>query len=193
VKVRLIHCIFLLFAEFVNSGLGRIQETVRGVDPRKSRLWRSKSDQFFFHFKSFLHFTWSCLDNGFLNREIMRLVSCISLIFYKPTVEYSSAAARSFHKQSQTIEMITPSVFSPTGFYRPVTPRCWHAVVWPVARHDIVVWSFLGHVISQRSSVMMLSNCFVQSQLAEEIEKLRSELDQFRLRAGSLTEPTLSR
>ncbi|XP_047431194.1 liprin-alpha-2 isoform X7 [Mugil cephalus] len=32
-----------------------------------------------------------------------------------------------------------------------------------------------------------------KSQLAEEIEKLRSELDQFRLRAGSLTEPTLSR
>ncbi|XP_076009711.1 liprin-alpha-2 isoform X3 [Genypterus blacodes] len=29
--------------------------------------------------------------------------------------------------------------------------------------------------------------------LAEEIEKLRTELDQFRLRAGSLTEPTLSR
>lgn len=39
----------------------------------------------------------------------------------------------------------------------------------------------------------MLSNCFLQSQLADEIEKLRSELDQFRLRAGSLTEPTLSR
>ncbi|XP_072233989.1 liprin-alpha-2 isoform X2 [Leuresthes tenuis] len=32
-----------------------------------------------------------------------------------------------------------------------------------------------------------------KSQLGEEIEKLRSELDQFRLRAGSLTEPTLSR
>ncbi|XP_053718473.1 liprin-alpha-2 isoform X2 [Synchiropus splendidus] len=32
-----------------------------------------------------------------------------------------------------------------------------------------------------------------KSQLAEEIEKLRNELDQFRLRAGSLTEPTLSR
>eukprot|EP00064_Thunnus_orientalis_P013986 superscaffoldBa00002363_g14027 len=32
-----------------------------------------------------------------------------------------------------------------------------------------------------------------KTQLAEEIEKLRSELDQFRLRAGSLTEPTLSR
>uniref|UniRef100_A0A669C1S7 PTPRF interacting protein alpha 2 n=1 Tax=Oreochromis niloticus TaxID=8128 RepID=A0A669C1S7_ORENI len=32
-----------------------------------------------------------------------------------------------------------------------------------------------------------------KSQLAEDIEKLRSELDQFRLRAGSLTEPTLSR
>ncbi|XP_022527196.2 liprin-alpha-2 isoform X4 [Astyanax mexicanus] len=32
-----------------------------------------------------------------------------------------------------------------------------------------------------------------KGQLAEEIEKLRSELDQFRLRAGSLTEPTLSR
>uniref|UniRef100_A0A3Q1EJK7 PTPRF interacting protein alpha 2 n=1 Tax=Acanthochromis polyacanthus TaxID=80966 RepID=A0A3Q1EJK7_9TELE len=32
-----------------------------------------------------------------------------------------------------------------------------------------------------------------KSQLADEIEKLRSELDQFRLRAGSLTEPTLSR
>ncbi|XP_072530197.1 liprin-alpha-2 isoform X6 [Salminus brasiliensis] len=32
-----------------------------------------------------------------------------------------------------------------------------------------------------------------KSQLAEEIEKLRSELDQFRLRTGSLTEPTLSR
>ncbi|XP_029681495.1 liprin-alpha-2 isoform X7 [Takifugu rubripes] len=32
-----------------------------------------------------------------------------------------------------------------------------------------------------------------KSQLAEEIEKLRSELDQFRLRAGSLTDPTLSR
>lgn len=32
-----------------------------------------------------------------------------------------------------------------------------------------------------------------QSQLAEEIEKMRSELDQFRLRAGSLTDPTLSR
>ncbi|XP_054876336.1 liprin-alpha-2 isoform X2 [Poeciliopsis prolifica] len=32
-----------------------------------------------------------------------------------------------------------------------------------------------------------------KSQLAEEIEKLRSELDQYRLRAGSLTEPTLSR
>uniref|UniRef100_A0A669CPS7 PTPRF interacting protein alpha 2 n=1 Tax=Oreochromis niloticus TaxID=8128 RepID=A0A669CPS7_ORENI len=40
---------------------------------------------------------------------------------------------------------------------------------------------------------MMWRNCFVQSQLAEDIEKLRSELDQFRLRAGSLTEPTLSR
>lgn len=34
---------------------------------------------------------------------------------------------------------------------------------------------------------------FFQSQLAEEIEKMRSELDQFRLRAGSLTDPTLSR
>lgn len=33
----------------------------------------------------------------------------------------------------------------------------------------------------------------VQSQLADEMDKLRSELDQFRLRAGSLTEPTLSR
>ncbi|XP_032444676.1 liprin-alpha-2 isoform X5 [Xiphophorus hellerii] len=32
-----------------------------------------------------------------------------------------------------------------------------------------------------------------KSQLAEEIEKLRLELDQYRLRAGSLTEPTLSR
>uniref|UniRef100_A0A8C4NVH3 PTPRF interacting protein alpha 2 n=1 Tax=Dicentrarchus labrax TaxID=13489 RepID=A0A8C4NVH3_DICLA len=32
-----------------------------------------------------------------------------------------------------------------------------------------------------------------KTQLAEEIEKLRSELDQFRMRAGSLTEPTLSR
>ncbi|KAM6961642.1 liprin-alpha-2 isoform 4-T4 [Tautogolabrus adspersus] len=32
-----------------------------------------------------------------------------------------------------------------------------------------------------------------KSHLAEEIDKLRSELDQFRLRAGSLTEPTLSR
>ncbi|XP_063316594.1 liprin-alpha-2 isoform X5 [Pelmatolapia mariae] len=32
-----------------------------------------------------------------------------------------------------------------------------------------------------------------KSQLADDIEKLRSELDQFRLRAGSLTEPTLSR
>uniref|UniRef100_A0A8C5DLA4 SAM domain-containing protein n=1 Tax=Gouania willdenowi TaxID=441366 RepID=A0A8C5DLA4_GOUWI len=32
-----------------------------------------------------------------------------------------------------------------------------------------------------------------KSQLAEEMEKLRVELDQFRLRAGSLTEPTLSR
>uniref|UniRef100_A0A3P8WMQ3 PTPRF interacting protein alpha 2 n=1 Tax=Cynoglossus semilaevis TaxID=244447 RepID=A0A3P8WMQ3_CYNSE len=32
-----------------------------------------------------------------------------------------------------------------------------------------------------------------KTHLAEEIEKLRSELDQFRLRAGSLTEPTLSR
>ncbi|XP_059361375.1 liprin-alpha-2-like isoform X2 [Carassius carassius] len=32
-----------------------------------------------------------------------------------------------------------------------------------------------------------------KSHLAEEIEKLRSELDQYRLRAGSLTEPTLSR
>uniref|UniRef100_A0A3B3ZCW3 SAM domain-containing protein n=1 Tax=Periophthalmus magnuspinnatus TaxID=409849 RepID=A0A3B3ZCW3_9GOBI len=32
-----------------------------------------------------------------------------------------------------------------------------------------------------------------KTQLAEEIEKLRSELDQFRLRGGSLTEPTLSR
>ncbi|KAG7454662.1 hypothetical protein MATL_G00262140 [Megalops atlanticus] len=32
-----------------------------------------------------------------------------------------------------------------------------------------------------------------KTQLAEEIEKLRSDLDQFRLRAGSLTEPTLSR
>ncbi|XP_068613677.1 liprin-alpha-2-like, partial [Brachionichthys hirsutus] len=32
-----------------------------------------------------------------------------------------------------------------------------------------------------------------KTQLAEEIEKMRSELDQFRLRAGSLTEPTLSR
>lgn len=38
-----------------------------------------------------------------------------------------------------------------------------------------------------------LSNGFSQTQLAEEIDKLRSELDQFRLRAGSLTEPTLSR
>lgn len=34
---------------------------------------------------------------------------------------------------------------------------------------------------------------FLQTHLAEEIDKLRSELDQFRLRAGSLTEPTLSR
>lgn len=34
---------------------------------------------------------------------------------------------------------------------------------------------------------------FFQSQLAEEIDKLRSELDQFRLRAGSLTDATLSR
>uniref|UniRef100_A0A8C1SI33 PTPRF interacting protein alpha 2 n=1 Tax=Cyprinus carpio TaxID=7962 RepID=A0A8C1SI33_CYPCA len=32
-----------------------------------------------------------------------------------------------------------------------------------------------------------------KSHLREEIEKLRSELDQYRLRAGSLTEPTLSR
>ncbi|AWO98199.1 putative liprin-alpha-2-like [Scophthalmus maximus] len=32
-----------------------------------------------------------------------------------------------------------------------------------------------------------------KTHLAEELEKLRSELDQFRLRAGSLTEPTLSR
>ncbi|XP_075886145.1 liprin-alpha-2 isoform X5 [Nelusetta ayraudi] len=32
-----------------------------------------------------------------------------------------------------------------------------------------------------------------KSQLADEMDKLRSELDQFRLRAGSLTEPTLSR
>ncbi|XP_019749162.1 liprin-alpha-2 isoform X1 [Hippocampus comes] len=32
-----------------------------------------------------------------------------------------------------------------------------------------------------------------KTHLAEEIEKLRSELDQFRLRAGSLTEPTMSR
>ncbi|XP_052433172.1 liprin-alpha-2 isoform X1 [Carassius gibelio] len=32
-----------------------------------------------------------------------------------------------------------------------------------------------------------------KSHLAEEIEKLRSELDQYRLRAGSITEPTLSR
>ncbi|KAM4614646.1 liprin-alpha-2 [Polymixia lowei] len=32
-----------------------------------------------------------------------------------------------------------------------------------------------------------------KTHLAEEIEKLRSELDQFRMRAGSLTEPTLSR
>ncbi|MED6293471.1 Liprin-alpha-2 [Characodon lateralis] len=32
-----------------------------------------------------------------------------------------------------------------------------------------------------------------KSQLADEIDKLRSELDQYRLRAGSLTEPTLSR
>ncbi|KAI4888833.1 hypothetical protein NFI96_023937, partial [Prochilodus magdalenae] len=32
-----------------------------------------------------------------------------------------------------------------------------------------------------------------KGQLADEIEKLRAELDQFRLRAGSLTEPTLSR
>uniref|UniRef100_A0AAQ4RGL8 PTPRF interacting protein alpha 2 n=1 Tax=Gasterosteus aculeatus aculeatus TaxID=481459 RepID=A0AAQ4RGL8_GASAC len=32
-----------------------------------------------------------------------------------------------------------------------------------------------------------------KTHLAEEIDKLRSELDQFRLRAGSLTEPTLSR
>ncbi|KAM9772319.1 liprin-alpha-2 isoform 11-T19 [Syngnathus typhle] len=32
-----------------------------------------------------------------------------------------------------------------------------------------------------------------KTHLAEEIEKLRSELDQFRLRVGSLTEPTLSR
>uniref|UniRef100_A0A3B3D0Z6 PTPRF interacting protein alpha 2 n=1 Tax=Oryzias melastigma TaxID=30732 RepID=A0A3B3D0Z6_ORYME len=32
-----------------------------------------------------------------------------------------------------------------------------------------------------------------KSQLAEEMEKLRAELDQYRLRAGSLTEPTLSR
>uniref|UniRef100_A0A3Q2E9H7 PTPRF interacting protein alpha 2 n=1 Tax=Cyprinodon variegatus TaxID=28743 RepID=A0A3Q2E9H7_CYPVA len=32
-----------------------------------------------------------------------------------------------------------------------------------------------------------------KSHLADEIEKLRSELDQYRLRAGSLTEPTLSR
>lgn len=39
----------------------------------------------------------------------------------------------------------------------------------------------------------MSSDGFVQSQLAEEIDKLRLELDQLRLRAGSLTEPTLSR
>lgn len=32
-----------------------------------------------------------------------------------------------------------------------------------------------------------------QERLAEEIEKLRSELDQMKLRAGSLIEPTLSR
>ncbi|XP_043093552.1 liprin-alpha-2 isoform X13 [Puntigrus tetrazona] len=32
-----------------------------------------------------------------------------------------------------------------------------------------------------------------KSHLSEEIEKMRSELDQYRLRAGSLTEPTLSR
>lgn len=39
----------------------------------------------------------------------------------------------------------------------------------------------------------MMLRSFFQSHLAEEIEKLRSELDQYRLRAGSLTEPTLSR
>uniref|UniRef100_A0A4W6BWJ8 PTPRF interacting protein alpha 2 n=1 Tax=Lates calcarifer TaxID=8187 RepID=A0A4W6BWJ8_LATCA len=38
-----------------------------------------------------------------------------------------------------------------------------------------------------------VGNLTLSTQLAEEIDKLRSELDQFRLRAGSLTEPTLSR
>lgn len=47
--------------------------------------------------------------------------------------------------------------------------------------------------ITDRSCNDVSSDGFVQSQLAEEIDKLRSELDQFRLRAGSLTEPTLSR
>ena len=37
------------------------------------------------------------------------------------------------------------------------------------------------------------ASCFLQTHLADDMEKLRLELDQFRLRAGSLTDPTLSR
>lgn len=37
---------FFLFAESVNPGLGRLQETVRGVDPRKSRSQRSGNDDY---------------------------------------------------------------------------------------------------------------------------------------------------
>ncbi len=43
----------LLFAEPVNPRLGRLQKTVRGVDPGKSRLQRSKNeDSLFFKKKS---------------------------------------------------------------------------------------------------------------------------------------------
>lgn len=41
----------LVFAEHVDPGLGRLQETVRGVDPRKSRLIAS-----YFFFLNLLHF-----------------------------------------------------------------------------------------------------------------------------------------
>lgn len=34
----------LLFAEYVNTGLGRLQETVRRVSPRESRLHRLRND-----------------------------------------------------------------------------------------------------------------------------------------------------
>lgn len=50
---------FFLFAESVNPGLGRLQETVRGVNPRKSRSQRSGNDDY-------------DLITGLYNREIIR-------------------------------------------------------------------------------------------------------------------------